>query len=90
MIVSLKEFIDVLLAVEAFIEYIVQVPDIQFLKGRQKIVDRLHVRDIGWDSVIVQRQFAFLTEEHGRIELGKPLLIPIVSPVNVFIQCAVG
>ncbi len=63
MILSRKEFVDVLLAVKAFVEHIVKVLYIQLLEGSQKVMHRLYVGNVARNPVVVHRQLALLTED---------------------------
>jgi len=87
-----QQLVNVVLAVEAPVEHVVEVLDLdlEYIEGLEQVVHCLDIGDVAGGAVVVDRDPALLAEEHGKVQLWQPLPVAIVAKTDVFVQLAVG
>ena len=56
------------------------------VEARKKIMHRVNIGDIPRYSVIVCREPAFLAKEHYQIQLGKLLIVMVMTIADVVVE----
>ena len=90
MVPPLKHFIDIFLAVEAFVEHVMKALNVESLERLEQVVHRLHVGDIAGNAMVVGRNPALLAKKHCEVQLRQLFPVAVVAKADVLVQLAIG